>query len=269
MPPMVGFLRRRRDDNHFEGPQVTWESSHSDVRGYADPHLLDKVLAATLAVRDGDGAFERDSVVMHEPEIHWPLATALGLARGAGPIRVLDFGGSLGSLYFQHLELLEVLGLGEWLVVEQQHFVDVGKEHLGSATLTFSADLAGSLKRMKPNLALFSSVLQYVKNYQQSLQAVLDCQVPVISIDRTFLTHKPSGSMWIQRVPKSIYSAQYACWQIPVTALSSMLTDAGYTILAEYENMMFPALNRRNGFYGGFLAVSKEFHDSGAKDPDD
>jgi putative methyltransferase (TIGR04325 family) len=39
----------------------------------------------------------------------------------------LDFGGSLGSSYFQNKKFLDALRLVEWNVVEQENFVATGE----------------------------------------------------------------------------------------------------------------------------------------------
>ena len=70
--------------------------------------ILDKVLAATLKVKQGQAVFERDSVLFDEIEYSWPLLAGLmwAAASNGGKLNVLDFGGALGSSYYQNRKFL-------------------------------------------------------------------------------------------------------------------------------------------------------------------
>ena len=92
----------------FAGNYESWQAASRDATGYDDGAIVDRVLAASLAVRRGDALFERDSVLFHKPEPRYPLLAemlAVGLQKG-GRLSVLDFGGALGSLYYQHRSFL-------------------------------------------------------------------------------------------------------------------------------------------------------------------
>jgi len=62
-------------------------------------------------------------------------------AKSEGVLKVLDFGGSLGSTYFQNRKFLDSLKDVVWCVVEQKHFVDVGKVDFEDSRLKFYYDI--------------------------------------------------------------------------------------------------------------------------------
>ena len=82
-----------------------------------------------MTVVDGRAAYERDSVLFEEVEYVWPLLASLMWvgARHLGSLNVLDFGGSLGSTYFQNRIFLATLPSVRWNIVEQPRHVEVGR----------------------------------------------------------------------------------------------------------------------------------------------
>src|SRR5262245_37179159 len=112
----------------FRGDFSTWADARSLSTGYDAPDILEKVRRSTLAVVSGSAAFERDSVAFENTEYSLPLLACLlyVATRSANRLDVLDFGGSLGSSYWQNRKLLTHLDHLRWSVVEQPHFVEVG-----------------------------------------------------------------------------------------------------------------------------------------------
>ncbi len=117
----------------FDGPFVSWEEAKQRSSGYEDEQILDKVLAATLKVKRGEAVFERDSVLFDEIQYAWSVTAGLmwAAALDSGRLSVLDYGGSLGSSYFQNKKFLEDLQIVRWSVVEQAHFYEAGRAHSG------------------------------------------------------------------------------------------------------------------------------------------
>jgi len=116
----------------FEGPVPSWEEARIASGGYDDASILDKVRDATLKVKHGEAAYERDSVIFPAVAYTWPLLAGLmsTAALHDGRLSVLDFGGSLGSSYFQNRAFLDTLSDVSWGVVEQRHYVACGQELL-------------------------------------------------------------------------------------------------------------------------------------------
>jgi putative methyltransferase (TIGR04325 family) len=73
---------------------------------------------------------------------------------------VLDFGGALGSHYFQNKEFLKPIKIKKWIVVEQERYVKVGKEKIADGVL----DFARSIDEIDhANILIASSVIQYLE----------------------------------------------------------------------------------------------------------
>ncbi|MFM7865946.1 MAG: methyltransferase, TIGR04325 family, partial [Planctomycetaceae bacterium] len=116
----------------FEGDYSCWQEAVDCSTGYAAEDIAAKVLQTTLQVLNGRFAFERDSVVFVLPEYNWPLLSCLlgAAAVHDGHLRVLDFGGALGSVFLQHRQWFGKLPRVDWRVVEQDGCVRLGCEHI-------------------------------------------------------------------------------------------------------------------------------------------
>ena len=113
----------------FTGNYPTWESAAALASGYDSKHILEKTRAALLKVKNKEAIFERDSVLFDKIEHSFPLLA--GLLRAAllnnGRLVVADFGGSLGSTYFQCREFLQGVSSIEWNIIEQAAHVECGR----------------------------------------------------------------------------------------------------------------------------------------------
>src|SRR5215475_3829712 len=105
-------LRRINPSKYgWKGDYSSWEAAKKQAGSYDDGIILEKVEQAALKVRNGEATYERDSVLFDRIEYSWPLLAALMwvAARNKGKLTVADFGGSLGSSYFQNKVFLEGL----------------------------------------------------------------------------------------------------------------------------------------------------------------
>ena len=198
----------------FYGEFANWQEAAAKCPGYGADHILTKVLDATLKVRRGEAAYERDSVVFDRPEFVWPIVASLmwAAARNSGEINVLDFGGALGSTYHQNQRFLNSLTKVRWNIVEQLHYVAAGKEHLEDERLKFYPTVASCLAETQPNVILLSSVLQYLEKPFDTLNILSDCCAPVMIIDRTPFSLLIGHRLVVQKVPPKIYEASYPMW---------------------------------------------------------
>lgn len=213
LPPV---LRRRlrgiAGGSRWSGDYADWQSASAAASGYHCGEILERVRGAAAAVRDGAALWERDSVCFHHEEYNWNLVACLMsvAAACAGSLHVLDFGGALGSSYFQHRKLLELVPECTWSVVEQRHFVDCGRSEFAGGGVEFFASMEQCLERRAVNVFLFSSVLQYMEDPYQLLEKVRGLSPAAIIVDRT--PFAPHGErITVQRVPRRIYQASYAC----------------------------------------------------------
>lgn len=213
VPPL---LRQRA--RHWLRPRVytgdyrTWADARAASGGYDDSAILEKAIEAARAVRDGHAAWERDTVLFSEPEVHWPLlASLLRAAAADGRLDLVDFGGAFGSIWWQHRRWLEGIET-RWHVVEQTPFVAAGRREFEVGPLCFHENLDACCVSGRPSTILLSSVLPYLESPHAFLTDVASRGFRHIIIDRTGFVQRGSDRLTIQRVPSSIYEASYPSW---------------------------------------------------------
>lgn len=211
-PVIIRAVRNFRGGNlHIEGDYATWEAAAAQCTGYDAEPILAKVLHATLKVKRGEAAYERDSVLFDEIEYTWPVTGGLmwAAAQSGGRLDVLDFGGALGSLYFQNRAFLTALAQVRWSVVEQAHYVDAGRKHIQDDTLRFYPAIENCLAENQPNVILLSSVLQYLPQLDDVIKQINNSGASLVIIDRTPFCDRQFDKICIQKVPDWIYQASY------------------------------------------------------------
>ena len=237
--------RRSVHLTQFDDTFQSWDGAAIQSSGYEAGEILTRVQASTAAVLSGDAAFERDGVIFTAPEYRWPvLAGLLEVAAREGELRVLDFGGSLGSLYWQHREFLSGVKVS-WSVIEQPAFVAAGKG-LNQDLVNFFPSVTEFLESSSPNVILLSSVLQYLPNAEQILQELLSTPANYLILDRTPMSDSDTNIAALQVVPKHIYSGSYPAWIFSRAWLRDQL--AGWEIVSEFAGIE-PAGITKNGVH--------------------
>lgn len=260
-PVVVSGLRAFRSTGRvrFTGPYPTWEVAAAASTGYDAREILEKVRAAALRVRRGEAAFERDSVAFDEPEHLFPhLAVFLrtALAHG-GQLSVLDFGGSLGSTYYQCRGFLTGLGRLTWSVVEQPAFVECGKREFESDELHFYETVEECMGVQPPHVALLSNVLQYLRDPGDIARRIASGRPEAIIIDRTPVHERPTDSIVVQHVPPSLYRASLPFRIFTRAHLLGLFGD-DYALAADLPTLEFETLERKlNAHYVGVLLERK------------
>jgi len=231
------LLHQERDTIRFEGDFPTWETAAAQCTGYDARNILAKVLDATLKVKRGEAVFERDSVLFDEIEYSWPVLAGLmqAAASNNGNLNVLDFGGSLGSSYFQNRKFLQDLPEVWWNIIEQTHFVEAGQAHIQDTYLRFYQSIDECLAENQPNVVLLSGVLQCLPDPYRRLDELLAIQARTVIIDRTpYLNVGEEEQIRIQHVPAWIYPASYPCRFFVERKLRDFIGTRGYRLLEEF-----------------------------------
>ena len=214
-----------------------WQQARAKSEGYEAPLILDRALTSAIAVKNGEAAYERDTVLFKVPAYRWQMLACLATvaASKGGRIHVLDIGGSVASVYFQHKLFLNMLGQFNWSVVEQPHIVAAGQNHLQEGSLQFF-DNIDSAERLGPiDITLFLSSLQYMPDPYEVLSRVAKTNSTHLIVDRIFLTDLPDDEVIVQQVPAAIYPASYPQWRLSRLKLLSFITkDMGFKEKANY-----------------------------------
>jgi putative methyltransferase (TIGR04325 family) len=235
LPPVVADSLRRRLGHPvtWSGDYPSWDAAVAASGRYDDASILERIADAALRVKRGEVAYERDGVVFAEVEYSWPLLAGLiwVAARSGGRLDVLDFGGSLGSTYFQNRRFLSQLGEVRWSIVEQPHFVTRGKREFEDDTLRFYESIEACVQERSPNVVVLSSVLQYLE-HPYDLLDTLRGRFRYMLVDLTGVHAGERDRLTVQRVPERIYSARYACWLFSEARLVEALQRNGALVAA-------------------------------------
>lgn len=196
------------------GDYSSWAAVKLAAGGYDASNILSKTKDALLRVKNGTAVYERDSMIFEEIIYPFPLLSCL--LRSATllkrPINIVDFGGSLGSTYFQVKDFIGTETCASWNIVEQEHYVTCGKEFFEDDQIKFYDSIEACAKDKKIDLILLSSVVQYLPEPASFLAKLATYQVDFIVFDRTAFHHGETDRLTLQTVPPEIYEASYPAW---------------------------------------------------------
>lgn len=238
-PVLLGWIRLMRGANglSFSGDFSSWGEAERNSSGYDAAEVLQRVSAAALKVKHGEAVFERDSVCFHHAEFRWPVLACLlsvAAARG-GHLNVLDFGGSLGSFYFQHRQFFLNLKQVEWFVVEQKQFVQFGQAHIQDDVLHFYESVKSCIQEGSSDVVLLSSVLQYLEDPTGTLTSLAETRASYILVDRTPFITGFQNRLTVQKVPKEIYDASYPAWFFSEENFIATMKSLNYHLVLEFS----------------------------------
>jgi putative methyltransferase (TIGR04325 family) len=260
LPPLVKrFLKRtliRRTSQYRDGISG-WDDANLIATGYDAANILDIVLESTLKVRSGQSAFERDSVTFDRVQYSWQVSVGLMWAAASNRVElnVLDFGGALGSSYFQNKIFIDTLPSVRWNVIEQTHYVSAGKKFIEDGRVYFYPSIEDCLNETTPNIILLSSVLQYLPHPEVVMSELNKLNASIMVIDRTPFIDGEIGLVVVQEVPKSIYSASYPMHIFPMDRFEREITHNWNIIASDLspEGWQITNLNRKFYFRGMLL----------------
>lgn len=244
----------RGDATVFEGDYPSWDVAARLTSGYADSAILERTRLAVLDAQADDRVFERDSVILSRPEYSFPVLTALFWAavRGGGRLDVVDFGGSLGSSFFQFRRFLRAIPDLRWGVVEQPHYVECGSRELAGEGLSFHTTIADALRELRPDVLLVSSVLQYLPTPHSTLEKMLEHEFAYVVLDRTALTAGPRDRLTIQKNPDSISPASYPAWFLKEEGLRNIFRER-YRLVYDFPGHDRVLINGPRVYFHGYV----------------
>lgn len=225
----------------WKGNYLSWSEALKKTSSYNNKEVFEKVRLATLNVKNDVYPYERDSVNFDKIEYSYPLIVGLLSAIGQNrEMKVCDFGGALGSAYFQNINILKNVSEIKliWCVVEQEEFVRIGNKEIADKNLFFHLTIDDFIKEWgKPDIILLSSVLPYIENPYKILEDIKNIRAKYIFIDRTYFFENNNDRITIQKVPKEIYSANYPSWILNYNKVLDFLNEE-YEILLEFDSFV-------------------------------
>lgn len=229
MRQILSFRKTQKGMVYFEGRFSDFESAEKVCfgKGYEDDKIFVKVKKSAMAVKEGKACYERDGYLFYEKDYYLQLLAILyEVFLQYGELNVIDFGGSLGSTYFQNKDkLIKNIDKIEWNIVEQKHFVEWGKKVLEDNILKFYYNVN---EVEKCNCVVFGGSLQYLENYKAILMQIVDKGVPYIVVDRVPVSNESWVS--VEYVHEPIYEAVYPLYIMDEAALIKQFRDLGYVL---------------------------------------
>ncbi|PCI98554.1 MAG: methyltransferase, TIGR04325 family [Flavobacteriales bacterium] len=263
VPPLFidGLKLMKREQYGWFGDFQNWIDAEKESTGYNQTEILEKVKSSLLKVKNGEAVYERDSVVFDEVEYFWTLLSTLMFvaAKSKGHLNLLDFGGSLGSTYYQNKKFLDELSKVSWGIVEQKHFVEIGKESFENDVLVFHDNITACKKAKNPNVILLSGVIQYLEEPYKMLENIIAQDFEFIIFDLTPFTVSDNDRITIQKVSPEIYEANYPCWLLSYSKFMESLLKK-YEVIEEFQSMKDFKISIKNKFvadYRGALLKRK------------
>lgn len=237
-PPYVADIYRqvRAGGIQFKGDYKTWDAAQNHAEGYGAEQILEKVRQATHKVIRGEAACERDSVLFDTVPYPFPLIAILLRAASENEARlnVLDFGGALGSSYYQCRGFLAGLSVLRWGVVEQTHYVKCGQREFENDTLRFYESVEACTEAASPQVILASGVLQYMPDPAQILGLFVRTGANYIVIDRTPISLSGKQVISVQSVPSALSRSSYPLWLFNEEQLKAPL-QGSYDEIARFD----------------------------------
>lgn len=249
VPPAIWSVARRLKahlSGHapelFEGPFPSWQSAASRSTGWDAPEITGKTLAAALKVRARIAEFEQDSL-SHKEIIYSPTILAflfIALAKSQQRIDIIDFGGGLGSNYFQHRKLLNHLDRHpiRWTVIERPVFAKLGTELFKTAELSFYPTLEeDALSNLipVPGALIFTGSLQYLAKPLDVLDQAISADISVLAIDRFLVSPTEEHAVYIQHPdPAVYYHATYPVWCFSRNTIIDWFSARGFMLVEHF-----------------------------------
>jgi putative methyltransferase (TIGR04325 family) len=236
---LFGTDTKPKSNDGWFGDYKTWEEVERECGGYDSSEILNKVRTSVLKVRNGEAVYERDSVLFDEIQYSKDLIQSLKDSIKDERLHVVDFGGSLGSTYFQHKNIFKDLEDMRWAVVEQKHFVECGKKEIAVDHLRFYNSVEEALKTQSNHVLLLSSVIPYFKEPYELIKKMLSYNFENIIIDRTAFIEGQKERITKQIVPESIYKASYPAWFLNEKKFLNAFTSK-YELVREFKSAFDP-----------------------------
>ncbi len=239
IPPIFFKAYQQIRCSHYGlfGNYPSWEAAMKDAVGYDSDVIINQVRDSLLKVKEGKAIGEKDSCLFEKIQYSWPvLAGLLRIASIKGnKLSVLDFGGSLGSYYYQLRHFLSDLDELRWSIVEQEKFVRCGQELFENNQLKFYYDIETCLIEENPDVILFSGVIQYLPYPYGFLENLVKYNFEYIIFDRTPFIEGGQERLTVQKVHPSIYEASMPAYFFNQDKFLSYL-EKFYDLLVEFES---------------------------------
>lgn len=193
---------------------------------------------------------------------HQMLASVAALvAADRGSIRVIDFGGGMGTGFLQLLTTLPPGTAIRYDVIEMEKMCSAGRElYKNEPRICFHASLDDCAPA--PDIVYVNSALQYVDDYAGQLRGLAALNAPWLLLARLAAGNIPTFATQQMNLPGQLLPY----WFLNLDEVVTILSNTGYRLAfdgvteREYEQSNFPETHRigqmRDLMFAGFRAIS-------------
>jgi putative methyltransferase (TIGR04325 family) len=212
------FKKKKEEKSQYGwfGNFKSWDEARNSAPGYEASNILARTKQSLLKVKNGEAVYERDSVIFDKKEYPYAIISSLLYIaiKSGNKLNVIDFGGSLGSTWFQVRDFIPADIDVSWSIVEQEAYVREGKKHFADEILDFYFTIDECIAAKKEiNVIMLSGVVQYLEKPHDFLQQLNDYGIEYLLFDRTaFILGDTPDRLTLQSVPPDIYDAAYPSW---------------------------------------------------------
>jgi len=240
-PPIVFALKHKLSNrgnvNHFRGDFLTWDEAKIQTEGYDSKRLLHKIIDANRKVKLDSNKFERDSIIFSTPQLlpslNSYLLLAYALHKSSSNFTVLDFGGSLGTVYRQFKYFTKGSIKIKWVIVEQTEIVNVGNDEFKNDELSFLDTNSWKPSQLNVDLIIVSSVLEFCEEPEKIINEFKNTNAKYLILDRTPVWGAGRNVLTICTAAKYI-SGSYPCWIFSEPKIKHLLTQH-WEIIGEWD----------------------------------
>ena len=213
LPHGIIELLNKNNSWEYSGIYQDRMSAKCHASGYEAKNIIKKVFEATQQVIAGKACYERDSYLFYEKKYHYPLISCLYriAMENNSEVHVLDFGGALGSSFWQNKDMLQgVIKNFSWHIVEQENFYEASQSLVYDAPLFFHRTIEEALNSVKKiNVVLLSGVIQYLDELESILKQFENIDYIIIERHPEFID-RTQPVFTVQYVKEPIYDGSYA-----------------------------------------------------------
>ncbi len=191
----------------YIGPYNNWFEAKKNSRGWSDQKILEKVKKSTLASMNNSNTYERDGEILRDNMYPVNIVKFLNSELNENNL-VIDFGGSLGSLYFHIRSKIGIENI-KWSIIEQTNYVNLGKKIVQNKEISFFEDLK-DVEKVDGTIIILSSILQYVENPEKIINQIINLKsIKHIILDRLILSNSNQDKIYVQKNPRKYLNTSY------------------------------------------------------------
>lgn len=221
-------IQRLKYGEGWSGSYSSWEEAEKQSIGYSDPKIVEQVKSALLSTKDKSDRYEIDGCIRQgKPQSAFDLLYWIKESAVNGHINIVDFGGSLGTVFYQLRPYLKDYTV-RWNIIEQDNFVKIGRDTFQNENLKFYHTIEECFTETKPNCFLASGSLTYIPKPYEVIQSLKSYNFDWIILARTSIVTEDTDKLTIQIVPPQIYKAIYPCWFFSQSKLVKAVTQMGF-----------------------------------------